>query len=74
MLLELPVLLLVRLNQVGSGSVAVVSPPGPYDNMVQPDRAAAGGGQQQYGQAPPDYSNGFEDSSFSDGAIRRGES
>ncbi|KAF3691669.1 Protein lifeguard 1 [Channa argus] len=30
------------------------------------------GGEQQYGQTPPDYSNGLEDSGFSDAVIRRG--
>ncbi|XP_040899380.1 protein lifeguard 1 isoform X1 [Toxotes jaculatrix] len=58
--------------QVGKGNVAVVSPPGTYDNMVHPEGAAAAGGDQQYGQAPPDYSHGLEDSGFSDAAIRRG--
>lgn len=62
-MLELAVLLLV--NQVGNGNVAVVSPPGPYDNMA--------GGSQQYTEAPPDYAEVFEDGGFSDGAIRRGE-
>lgn len=60
------------MNQVGKGNVAVVSPPGPYDNMVHPEEMAAAG-DQQYGQAPPDYCDGLEDSAFSDGAIRRGE-
>ncbi len=71
MLLELHVLL-VWMNQVGKGNVAVVSPPGTYDNMVHPDGVAAAGDDQQHGQAPPDYSHGLEDSSFSDAAIRRG--
>lgn len=60
------------MNQVGKGNVAVVSPPGTYDNMVHPDGVAAAGDDQQHGQAPPDYSHGLEDSSFSDAAIRRG--
>lgn len=60
------------LNQVGSGNIAVVSPPGPYGNMTQSNGAAAVGGQQ-YGEAPPGYCQGFEDSAFNDGAIRRGE-
>ncbi|XP_035528765.1 protein lifeguard 1 [Morone saxatilis] len=58
--------------QVGDGNVAVVSPPGNYDNMVHPEELTAAGGNQQYGHAPPDYSQGIEDSSFSDAAIRRG--
>lgn len=61
--------------EVGNGNVAVVSPPGTYDNMVHPEGVAGAGGVDQYGQAPPDYSYGMEDSSgFSDAAIRRGES
>uniref|UniRef100_A0A3Q3K642 Protein lifeguard 1 n=2 Tax=Monopterus albus TaxID=43700 RepID=A0A3Q3K642_MONAL len=40
--------------------------------MVHPEGAAAAAGDQQYGQAPPDYSYGLEDSGFSDAAIRRG--
>lgn len=71
-LLELHVLL-VWMNQVGKGNVAVVSPPGTYDNMIHPDSVAAAGDHQQYGQAPPEYSDGLEDSGFSDAAIRRGE-
>lgn len=58
------------MNQVGKGNVAVVSPPGTYDNMVQPDGA---GGILHDGEAPPDYSYGLEDSSFSDAAVRRGK-
>lgn len=61
------------MNQVGKGNVAVVCPPGPYDNNVHPEDPAAPGGNQQYGQDPPDYSEGLEDNAFSDGAIRRGE-
>lgn len=57
---------------VGKGNIAVVSPPGPYDNMGHPEGQAAAGGTLQYGQAPPDYSHGLEDSGFSDAAIRRG--
>lgn len=58
--------------QVGKGNVAVVSPPGSYDNMVHPEAAAAAGGDQQYSQPPPDYFHGLEESGFSDAAIRRG--
>ncbi|XP_036929259.1 protein lifeguard 1 [Acanthopagrus latus] len=58
--------------QVGKGNVAVVSPPATYDNMVHPEEAAAAGGSEQYGQAPPDYSRGLEDNCFSDAAVRRG--
>ncbi|KAK2910493.1 protein lifeguard 1 [Channa argus] len=55
--------------QVGKGNVAVVSPPATYANMAYP---SGNGGEQQYGQTPPDYSNGLEDSGFSDAVIRRG--
>uniref|UniRef100_UPI0037E8E497 protein lifeguard 1 n=1 Tax=Semicossyphus pulcher TaxID=241346 RepID=UPI0037E8E497 len=57
--------------QVGKGNIAVVSPPATYDNMVHPEAMAAPGGEEQYGQAPPDYSQGFEDSGFNDATIRR---
>ncbi|KAM9310036.1 protein lifeguard 1 [Pholidichthys leucotaenia] len=54
-------------------SVAVAYPPGTHNNVVYPAvPAAAGGDREQYGQAPPAYSQGLEDSPFSDGAIRRG--
>ncbi|KAF0045160.1 hypothetical protein F2P81_001689 [Scophthalmus maximus] len=56
--------------QVGTGSVAVVSPPGTYDNMIHPEGEAAGG-HQPHGDAPPVYSHGLEDGGFSDAAIRR---
>ncbi|XP_041799294.1 protein lifeguard 1 [Chelmon rostratus] len=69
---EVTVLLLVWTSQVGKENVAVVSPPVTYDNMVHPVNVAAAGGEQQYGQAPPDYSQGLEESAFSDAAIRRG--
>lgn len=62
-MVELAVLLLV--NQVGNGNVAVVSPPGPYDNMA--------GGSQQCTEAPPEYSEVFGGGGFSDAVIRRGE-
>ncbi|KAM9852573.1 protein lifeguard 1 [Aulostomus maculatus] len=58
--------------QVGNGNVAVVSPPGTYDNTVFADGQEAAGGHQQFGQAPPDYLQGLEESCFSDAAIRRG--
>lgn len=61
--------------EVGKGNVAVVSPPGSYDNhALHPEdaEAAAAAGRQQFGEAPPDYSHGLEDSGFSDAAIRRG--
>lgn len=63
--------MLVGLNQVGKGNVAVVSPPGAYDDMVRPEHVAAAGGE--FGEAPPDYCHGLEDSGFSDAAVRRGE-
>uniref|UniRef100_A0A3B4UIV9 Zgc:110410 n=1 Tax=Seriola dumerili TaxID=41447 RepID=A0A3B4UIV9_SERDU len=60
------------VTQVGKGNVAVVSPPGTYSNMVNPEGAAAARENQQYGEAPPVCSYGSEDSGFSDAAIRRG--
>ncbi|XP_071324670.1 protein lifeguard 1 [Trachinotus anak] len=59
------------IYQVGKGNVVVVSPPSTYSNMVNPEGAAAVG-NQQYGEAPPVYSHGLEDSGFSDASIRRG--
>ncbi|KAM6936470.1 protein lifeguard 1 [Lycodopsis pacificus] len=56
--------------QVGKGNVAVVSPPGAYDDMVRPEHVAAAGGE--FGEAPPGYCHGLEDSGFSDAAVRRG--
>jgi len=41
--------------------------------MVHPEGPAAVEVDQQYGQAPPAYSSGLEDSGFSDAAIRKGE-
>lgn len=67
------VMLSVCMIKVGKGSVAVVYPPDTYDNMDLPAGMAAAGGDQQYGQTPPDYSNGLEDCGFSDAVIRRGE-
>ncbi|XP_053183205.1 protein lifeguard 1 [Scomber japonicus] len=52
--------------QVGQGNIAVVSPSGTDDNMVHPDQ------NQQFNQAPPEYSVEEEYSVFSDPAIRRG--
>ncbi|KAG7229417.1 hypothetical protein INR49_012808 [Caranx melampygus] len=57
--------------QVGKANVAVVSPPGTYGHMVNPEEAAAGE-SRQCGEAPPDYSYGLENTGFSDAAIRRG--
>uniref|UniRef100_A0A3Q3NGL9 Uncharacterized LOC113122570 n=2 Tax=Mastacembelus armatus TaxID=205130 RepID=A0A3Q3NGL9_9TELE len=57
--------------QVGKGNVAVVTPPGTYTDMFNSEGTTAAGGNQQCGQAPPDYSCGLEDSSFSDAALRR---
>lgn len=56
--------------QVGKENIAVVSPPGPYDNTVHPGVQTATAVDHA---APPDYSYGLEDSSFSDGVVRRGE-
>ncbi|XP_044214195.1 protein lifeguard 1 [Thunnus albacares] len=58
--------------QVGKGNIAVVSPPGIYENIVHPDGQTAPGGNLSGGQAPPEYTHGLEDNSFSDAAIRRG--
>ncbi|XP_040020554.2 protein lifeguard 1 [Gasterosteus aculeatus] len=58
--------------QVGKGNVAVVSPPGAYDNTAHPEDMAAAAGDWEFDQAPPDYCQGLEDSSFSDSAVRRG--
>lgn len=70
---EVLMFLFVWLNpQVGSGNLAVVSPPNPYYNMGQTGMASYG--PQQYDQPPPiDYSEDLQDSGFSNGAIRRGE-
>lgn len=54
--------------QVGKGNIAVVAPPGPYDNTVHPEAQSS----TMDFTPPPDYSCGLEDSGFSDGAIRRG--
>ncbi|XP_030605216.1 protein lifeguard 1 [Archocentrus centrarchus] len=58
--------------QVGNGSVAVVSPPGTYENMAHPAVPGAAGDDQQGDHSPPVYSPGLEDSAFSDAVIRRG--
>ncbi|KAM7420377.1 hypothetical protein PAMA_014884 [Pampus argenteus] len=58
--------------QVGKGNIAVVSLSGTHDNMVHPHSQIAAGDDQQFGQSPPDYLPGLEDSGFSDAAIRRG--
>lgn len=51
----------------------MVSSAAPYGNMVHPEDQAPGAGQQ-FGEAPPDYSQGFEDDNcFNDAAVRRGE-
>lgn len=58
--------------QVGKGNISVVSPPGPYDNMVHPEEQAARGAPP-FGEMPPEYAQGFEDDNcFSDAAVRRG--
>ena len=63
----------LMLDQVGPGSISVVSPPAPHYHATQVPFAGASGGPQQYEDAPPDYSEGFANSAFSDGAMRRGE-
>uniref|UniRef100_A0A8C2X2Q5 Zgc:110410 n=1 Tax=Cyclopterus lumpus TaxID=8103 RepID=A0A8C2X2Q5_CYCLU len=54
------------------GNVAVVSPPGTYDNVVHPDDMEAAGGGQPFGHAPPDYQHRLKDGTFRDAAVRRG--
>ncbi|XP_068179104.1 protein lifeguard 1 [Antennarius striatus] len=58
-------------NQMGKGDIAVVSPPGTYNNPFVPGQMTAAEGSQQYGQAPPNYSVGLEECGFSDAVIRR---
>ncbi|XP_023116707.1 protein lifeguard 1 [Amphiprion ocellaris] len=60
--------------EVGKGNVAVVSYPGPYENMVHPVGPAAPPAPNflQYGDSPPVYSDDQQESVFSDAAIRRG--
>ncbi|XP_054637481.1 protein lifeguard 1 [Dunckerocampus dactyliophorus] len=58
--------------QVGKGNIAVVTPPGSYENMVHPEGQAAGAGEHQFGQAAANYCHGLEDSVFADASIRRG--
>ncbi|KAM6909703.1 protein lifeguard 1 [Xenentodon cancila] len=63
------------IYQVGKGSVAVVSPPGSYNDTAHPEGSAAAAAavmNQQYGQPPPVYSYDSEHIVFSDTAIRRG--
>lgn len=59
-------------DQVGPGNISVVSPPGPCANGAQAHFAGAAG-HQQYADAPPEYSDGFDDGAFDDRAVRRGE-
>uniref|UniRef100_H3DP59 Zgc:110410 n=2 Tax=Tetraodon nigroviridis TaxID=99883 RepID=H3DP59_TETNG len=49
-----------------------VSPPAPHYYAAQAPYAGASGGHQQYEDPPPDCSEGFANSAFSDGAVRRG--
>ncbi|KAI3360819.1 hypothetical protein L3Q82_013042, partial [Scortum barcoo] len=58
--------------EVGKGNVAVVSPPGAYDNMAYPGVEVADRDNQRYDEAPPDYAAAMQDSDFSDALIRRG--
>ena len=71
---------LLRPIQVGTGKIAVVSPPVPYENVMNAARAGDGDGngagagdREQYNQPPPDYTEAIQQSEFSDPAIRRGE-
>lgn len=59
-------------DQVGPGNISVVSPPGPCANGAQA-RFAGAAGHQQYGDAPPEYSEGLDEGAFDDRAVRRGE-
>ncbi|XP_008321896.1 protein lifeguard 1 [Cynoglossus semilaevis] len=58
--------------QTGKVNVSVVSSSGPYNTASYPQGVAEGGNNQQYGQPPPDYFNGLEDSGFSNATLRRG--
>lgn len=51
----------------------MVSSSGPYNTASYPQGVAEGGNNQQYGQPPPDYFNGLEDSGFSNATLRRGK-
>ncbi|XP_061676261.1 protein lifeguard 1 isoform X2 [Syngnathoides biaculeatus] len=57
---------------VGKGGIAVVTPPGIYENRIHSEEQAAAGDRHQFEQPPPDYAHGLEDSVFADSAIRRG--
>lgn len=59
-------------EQVGPGNISVVSPPGPCGNGTQGPFAGAAA-HPQYGDAPPEYSEGFDNGAFDDRAVRRGE-
>lgn len=62
------------LDQVGPGNISVVAPPSaPHYHEDQSPFSGAPGGHPQYEDAPPDYSEDFPSSAFSDGAVRRGE-
>lgn len=62
------------LDQVGPGNISVVTPPSaPHYHEDQSPFSGAPGGHPQYEDAPPDYSEDFPSSAFSDGAVRRGE-
>lgn len=61
------------LDQVGPGNISVVAPSAPHHHEDQPPFSGAPGGHPQYEDAPPDYSEDFTSSAFSDGAVRRGE-
>ncbi|XP_068614834.1 protein lifeguard 1 [Brachionichthys hirsutus] len=50
-------------HQVGEGNIAVVCPPGTYNPFLP--------GHNQYGQDPPNYSPGLQESNFSNAAIRK---
>ncbi|MED6279266.1 hypothetical protein CHARACLAT_032757, partial [Characodon lateralis] len=56
---------------VGKGNIAVVSPPGSYNNMVHPEDPPAFGGDQYCSEAPPMYTYESEETGFSVASIRR---
>ncbi|MEQ2300148.1 hypothetical protein AMECASPLE_022338, partial [Ameca splendens] len=58
--------------QVGKGNIAVISPPGSYNNMVHPEDPPAFGGDQYCSEAPPMYTYESEETGFSVASIRRG--
>uniref|UniRef100_A0A3Q2SU56 Zgc:110410 n=1 Tax=Fundulus heteroclitus TaxID=8078 RepID=A0A3Q2SU56_FUNHE len=58
--------------QVGKGNIAVISPPGSYNDPAHPEDPPAFGGPQHCSQAPPVYTYNAEETDFSVATIRRG--